>query len=90
MKLGRRGKITRICDLNNMWKWTASLSGMPTHRKSSSVDRIENWVAPRTVTNVLEEKRVLPRRESKSLRSTHTWSFSELFLITPVNLHQTQ
>jgi hypothetical protein len=85
-----RGKITRIFKLNNMWKLKVSLSGMPTHRKSSIVDRIENWVAPRTITNVVEEKRVLPRRESKSLRSTHTLSFSELFLITPVNLHQTQ
>ena len=68
-----RGKIPGIFNLDSMWKWTASFSGIPTHRKSSSVDRIENWVAPTTVTNVVE-KRVLPRRESKSLHSTHLLS----------------
>ena len=69
-----RGKVPLIFNLDNTWKRTASLSGIHTHRKSSSVDRIENWVAPRTVTNVVEEKRVLPHRESKSLRSSQTWS----------------
>jgi len=66
------GKVPHIFNLDNMWKWTASLSGIPTHRKSSSADRIQNWVAPRTVTNAVEEKRVLPRPESKSPPSTHT------------------
>jgi hypothetical protein len=69
-----RGKVPVIFNLDNMWKLTASLSGIHTHRKSSSVDRIANWAAPKTVTNVVEEKRVIPRRESKSLRSTQTWS----------------
>lgn len=59
------GKVPRIFNVDTRWKWTASLSGIPTHRKSFSVYHKENWVAPRTIMNVVEEKRVLPCQELK-------------------------
>jgi hypothetical protein len=69
------GKDPRISNFDTRWKRTASLSGIPTHKKSSSVYRTENFVAPITVTNAVEDKKFLPRQELKSLRSAHTWSF---------------